>query len=403
MKKKKSNCHEMQRNYKGQYLKIFKNSGNTNQNDSQSENNRERADNENDDEGKNESQESASDQYVEVPTLPCYLSRFDAVESFVEWVKAQSLAPQDVKNNPLDYIHAVGRYYVPYWHFEVSARSGYHASTYGCVIKKIIAHFFFNTNTINQLNKQANKKKRRMKRAHVYILPIYPKCKLWQTHYCPKKKKNFYRSPWAKHNVLPTVISKEQATNKIIGQLKELEHKRMIQFISGQKLHNVKFETEFDYSSRLAYMPCFIIYYSPTEKALHTNDLEIPSEPERNGVGLERVIINGSCGFFPPTFVVVVVGCCFSGSVAGKRLYSFPKIATIGSGLVAAIGFPLCKALLLPIEICVATVMGGSIITTAMASSKMSSSSFMLHGERQNTHQAQYRRKAMEDKNIEEM
>ena len=66
--------------------------------------------------------------YTETPTLPCYLSKFDAIESFVEWVKKQHLAPKNFRNDPKKFIHSIDMYYIPFYHFEASARSEFHAS-----------------------------------------------------------------------------------------------------------------------------------------------------------------------------------------------------------------------------------------------------------------------------------
>ena len=66
--------------------------------------------------------------YEEGPTLPCFLSHFDAIESFSEWSKQQWFASRQFRKNPKKYIHCINSYLVPYWHVQASARSKYHCA-----------------------------------------------------------------------------------------------------------------------------------------------------------------------------------------------------------------------------------------------------------------------------------
>lgn len=66
--------------------------------------------------------------WIEVPTLPCFLSQFDAMETFNIWARRQWFAPRSFRKDCEKYVHVIHKHYVPFWHFEASAQTRYHAS-----------------------------------------------------------------------------------------------------------------------------------------------------------------------------------------------------------------------------------------------------------------------------------
>ena len=77
----------------------------------------------------NDSNSDSSDpNWIEAPTLPCFLTQFDAMETFAIWAKRQWFAPKSFKKDSEKHVYVIHKHYVPYWHFEASAQSRWHAS-----------------------------------------------------------------------------------------------------------------------------------------------------------------------------------------------------------------------------------------------------------------------------------
>ena len=83
----------------------------------------------NDSQSSNHSDTNFNSNWIEAPTLPCFFSQFDAMETFNLWAKRQWFAPKAFRKDTDKYVHVIHKYYVPYWHFEAYARSRWHAST----------------------------------------------------------------------------------------------------------------------------------------------------------------------------------------------------------------------------------------------------------------------------------
>ena len=85
--------------------------------------------NEDDQESSDGTSTNTSDpNWIEAPTLPCFLTQFDAMETFAIWAKRQWFAPKSFKKNSENYVYVIHKHYVPYWHFEATAQSRWHAS-----------------------------------------------------------------------------------------------------------------------------------------------------------------------------------------------------------------------------------------------------------------------------------
>ena len=85
-------------------------------------------DNDNENTNNNENTNTSASNWIEAPTLPCFFTQFDAMETFNIWARRQWFAPKSFKKDTEKYVYVIHKYYVPYWHFEATAQSTWHAS-----------------------------------------------------------------------------------------------------------------------------------------------------------------------------------------------------------------------------------------------------------------------------------
>ena len=188
--------------------------------------------------------------WIEAPTLPCFLSQFDAMETFDIWARRQWFAPKAFKKDTEKYVHVIQKHFVPYWHFEANAQSKYHASlTEDCPPSKEAITSCSYSSTQPEMQVVASDQLTDDE-AKFLTIPYGTTQFQRMTHYC--------------EDVLPDTVSEETATNKVKSWLISTETQRVHNLVAMERLHKPVIASQVEHSCRKAYMPCFIIHFNPT-------------------------------------------------------------------------------------------------------------------------------------------
>merc|ERR1719242_1195437 len=338
------------------------NSKSTNQSSSSTESNQ--SDHSNGNDNKN---------WVEVPTLPCFLSQFDAMETFNIWARRQWFAPRSFRKDCEKYVHVIHKHYVPFWHFEASAQTRYHASVGPNLppTKEAVTSCSYSSSSpemqILASDRLTNDESR------------FPSI--------PPGPTQFQRMTHHLDDLLPDTVSEVDATNRVTGWLQKTETSRVYDFVTVQeRLFRPHIESKVEHSCRKAYMPCFVIYFNPN----------VPNPKDKPDAITENIPTEA-------THRCIVHG--HSGDIQGPKLYSLLPCTKVTMPLSFSTILPFGAFLMwypwLPVT--AASIMGGLFGAGIMTSPIFTSRMLRLYGDRLNTQQTRLKAQQLEEKEIEDI
>ena len=317
------------------------------------------------DDSKDDDINDGETKYVEYPILPLYLSEFDATETFIEWSKKQRLGSSKFRLNPKGYINNIEKYYIPFYHFNSSVRTQYHASTTPNGKKDVYdtVSCQYPSNLKNMQIIGNNKMKELLNENELeFILGDFP---LGETQFQRMK----FSLPLDSY-ILPVDIGKNDAEIIVQNWLKSEENMRMNQYMEKEKLYDALFNSNFVTDSRIVYIPIYIIYFN-----------------DNNNINQSRCIINGN-----------------TGNIIGKRIVSMIQLFKLSLFINSLIFIPLGKAMYFPLK---STIMFSGIIGSIFPFlikiiSFNNNKLYILDNKDQNTTFVRFKQKQMQDKEIED-
>eukprot|EP01083_Nonionella_stella_P081955 226066_1 len=310
--------------------------------------------------------------WIEAPTLPCFFTQFDALETFNLWARRQWFAPRSFKKDTEKYVHVIHKYYVPYWHFDASAHSKYHASispdaertkesSTSCMYSSSQPEMQFIAS--DRLTSDESK---------FLSIPLGPTQFQRMTHHVD--------------DLLPDTVHEQKATEMVRAWIQSTETKRVHTFVTEfERLHKPIIQSDVELNCRKAYMPCFIIHFNPT----------IPNPKEQPDAISESIPAEAS-------YRCIVHG--YNGNVQGPRLYSFIKCAKWTLPLAFMSIYPIGIAMLFPsTNVALLSLSVGLSIASVMQTPLFTSRVKRVEGHTLDTQHLRLKEQQMQEKEVEDI